>query len=52
MIIGKLYQEKLTSLLKLKYQILPDASVELGDVSKIMETFTLLQKYLYENVAA
>ncbi len=48
----ELDQEKLPSLLELKYQSLPDASVELGGVEKIRDTFILFQKYLYENVAA
>ncbi|MFA5816355.1 MAG: type I restriction-modification enzyme R subunit C-terminal domain-containing protein [Bacteroidales bacterium] len=45
--VGELDQEKLPSLLQLKYHALSDATEELGEVSRIKELFIEFQKYLY-----
>ncbi|MBK8943770.1 MAG: DEAD/DEAH box helicase family protein [Ignavibacteriae bacterium] len=50
--VDELDQEKLPSLLQLKYQSLQDAAAVLGGVEKIRDTFILFQKHLYEHVAA
>ena len=49
---GELDQEKLPSLLQLKYQSITEAVDELGGVEKIQDTFIAFQKYLYENKVA
>ena len=46
--VSELAQEKLPSLLELKYRSITDASEELGGVDKIRETFISFQKYLYQ----
>lgn len=46
--VEELDQEKLTSLLTLKYQSVPDAVDQLGGVPAIRETFVGFQQYLYE----
>lgn len=46
--VEELDQEKLTSLLVLKYQSVPDAVDQLGGVPLIKETFVGFQQYLYE----
>jgi len=43
----ELDQEKLPTLLLLKYKALPDAAKELGDIGRIRETFTGFQRWLY-----
>lgn len=45
--VGELDQEKLTSLLVLKYHSVPDAVDQLGGVPKIRDTFVGFQQYLY-----
>jgi len=45
--VNELDQEKLPSLLELKYHSLSDATTELGDVELIKNTFISFQKYLY-----
>ena len=50
--VEELDQEKLPSLLELKYQSITDAAEELGGVDKIKETFITFQKYLYARKAA
>ncbi len=50
--VEELDQEKLPSLLQLKYQSLSDAATELGSVDRIRETFILFQNHLYENTLA
>lgn len=46
--VEELDQEKLPSLLELKYSSIADASEELGDIATIKDTFINFQKYLYE----
>jgi len=46
--VGELDQEKLGDLLQLKYQSIPDAIDQLGEVPKIRDTFVGFQRYLYE----
>ena len=46
--VGELDQEKLASLLELKYQSVPDATDQLGDVPIIKDTFIGFQRYLYD----
>jgi len=46
--VEELDQEKLTSLLVLKYQSVPDAVDQLGGVPLIKDTFIGFQQYLYE----
>lgn len=46
--VEELDQEKLASLLQLKYHSVPDAVDELGDVPVIKDTFVGFQKFLYE----
>ncbi|MCK5708765.1 MAG: DEAD/DEAH box helicase family protein [Candidatus Aureabacteria bacterium] len=46
--VEELDDEKLPSLLELKYHSLPDAMGVLGTVDKIRQTFILFQKYLYK----
>ncbi|MGH4138404.1 EcoAI/FtnUII family type I restriction enzme subunit R [Clostridium sp.] len=46
--VEELEQQKLPSLLELKYHSIPDAVKELGDATKIRTTFIAFQKYLYE----
>ncbi len=50
--VEELDQEKLPSLLELKYQSITDATEALGGVAKIKETFITFQKYLYARKAA
>ena len=50
--VGELDEDKLPSLLELKYQSLTDATEELGGVDKIRDTFISFQKYLYRGKAA
>ena len=50
--VGELDQEKLPSLLELKYYSITDAVKELGGVDKIQNTFIAFQKYLYEGKVA
>jgi type I restriction enzyme R subunit len=49
--VEELDQEKLPSLLELKYQSINDATEVLGGVDRIRTTFIVFQKYLYERVA-
>lgn len=46
--VEELDQEKLPSLLSLKYHSIADAVEQLGGVERIQKTFTTFQKYLYE----
>jgi type I restriction enzyme, R subunit len=46
--VEELDQEKLASLLVLKYHSIPDAIDQLGDVPVIRDTFVGFQQYLYE----
>ena len=46
--VGELDQDKLPSLLELKYHSIPDATEALGDVASIKNTFIEFQKYLYQ----
>jgi type I restriction enzyme, R subunit len=46
--VAELDQEKLSDLLQLKYQSVPDAIDQLGEVPKIRDTFVGFQRYLYE----
>jgi type I restriction enzyme R subunit len=46
--VGELDQEKLGDLLQLKYQSVPDAVDQLGEVAAIRDTFIGFQRYLYE----
>ncbi len=50
--VEELDQEKLPTLLQLKYQAISDAAEILGGVEKIKGTFIAFQKYLYANYAA
>jgi type I restriction enzyme R subunit len=50
--VEELDQEKLPSLLELKYNALSDAADKLGGVAKIRELFIEFQKYLYDNKVA
>ena len=50
--VEELAQEKLPSLLELKYQSISDASEKLGGVEIIKETFIAFQKHLYEKKTA
>ncbi len=50
--VGELDQDKLPSLLELKYQSISDASGVLGDVKNIRATFIDFQKYLYQQRVA
>ncbi|MCJ7553560.1 MAG: DEAD/DEAH box helicase family protein [Ignavibacteriaceae bacterium] len=50
--VSELAQEKLPSLLELKYYSITDAAEQLGGVDKIKNTFISFQKYLYETKAA
>ena len=50
--VEELDQEKLPSLLELKYQSITDAEEELGGVKIIRDTFIAFQKYLYKRKAA
>ncbi|HRH71197.1 MAG TPA: DEAD/DEAH box helicase family protein [Flavobacteriales bacterium] len=45
--VEELQPEKLPVILQLKYKSLPDATKELGDVSRIRETFVGFQRWLY-----
>ena len=44
----ELDQDKLGSLLELKYRSVPDAADQLGGVPLILDTFVGFQQYLYE----
>jgi type I restriction enzyme, R subunit len=50
--VGELDQEKLASLLQLKYQSVADATDQLGGVPVIKDTFIGFQQYLYENAGS
>jgi type I restriction enzyme R subunit len=50
--VGELEQEKLPSLLELKYQSITDATEMLGGVDSIRTIFVEFQKYLYQIQAA
>ncbi|SOD78704.1 EcoAI/FtnUII family type I restriction enzme subunit R [Spirosoma fluviale] len=50
--VDELDQEKLPSLLQLKYNSLDDAKVRLGSVADIRATFIDFQKHLYQEKAA
>ncbi|MHB8125298.1 MAG: type I restriction-modification enzyme R subunit C-terminal domain-containing protein [Desulfitobacteriaceae bacterium] len=50
--VEELDQEKLPSLLELKYHSITDAVEELGGVDSIQNTFIAFQKYLYERKIA
>ena len=50
--VSELAQEKLPTLLELKYHSITDAAEELGGVDQIKNTFISFQKYLYEVKAA
>jgi type I restriction enzyme, R subunit len=50
--VEELDQEKLTSLLVLKYHSIPDAVDELGGVPVIKDTFVGFQQYLYSDTGA
>jgi len=50
--VEELDQEKLSSLLELKYHSLSDALGELGDASEIRSLFIGFQKYLYQSQAS
>jgi len=50
--VSELDQDKLPSLLELKYQSITDATEVLGDVESIKNTFIEFQKYLYQIQAA
>jgi type I restriction enzyme, R subunit len=50
--VGELDQEKLASLLQLKYQSVADATDQLGGVPVIKDTFIGFQRYLYEEPGA
>jgi type I restriction enzyme R subunit len=45
--VEELQPEKLPIILQLKYKTIPDATKELGDVSRIRETFVGFQRWLY-----
>lgn len=46
--VGELAQEKLPTLLEVKYNVLSDAAAELGGIPEIREVFVGFQKYLYQ----
>lgn len=46
--VGELAQEKLPTLLEVKYNVLSDAAAELGGIPEIREVFVGFQRYLYE----
>jgi len=48
--VNELDQEKLPSLLELKYHSLSDATTELGEIELIKNTFISFQKYLYSSM--
>ena len=50
--VGELDQEKLPSLLELKYHSFTDAIETLGEADKINQTFVEFQRYLYERKVA
>ena len=50
--VEELDEEKLPSLLELKYQSISDAAEVLGDVKNIRNTFIEFQKYLYQQRVA
>jgi len=47
--VDELDQEKLSSLLRLKYRALPDAFAELGRPDQVRKVFVGFQRYLYAN---
>jgi type I restriction enzyme R subunit len=49
--VEELDQEKLPSLLELKYHAISDAKEIFGGTEKIRNTFVDFQKYLYERAA-
>ena len=50
--IEELDQEKIPSLLELKYHSITDAVEQLGNVDQIKHTFITFQKFLYERKSA
>jgi type I restriction enzyme R subunit len=50
--VEELDQEKLPSLLELKYHSISDAETELGELEIVKDTFIAFQKYLYERKTA
>ncbi len=50
--VSELDQDKLPSLLELKYQSITDAAEALGGTETIINTFIEFQKYLYQIRAA
>ncbi|HLL96842.1 MAG TPA: hypothetical protein VK404_17845 [Spirosoma sp.] len=50
--VGELDQEKLPSLLELKYHSIPNAASQLGGVAAIRTMFIDFQQYLYSRQAA
>jgi type I restriction enzyme, R subunit len=48
--VGELDQEKLGSLIALKYHTVNEAAEQLGGVPKIRESFVGFQRHLYENL--
>lgn len=46
--VGELAQEKLPTLLEVKYNVLSDAAASLGSIPEIREVFIGFQQYLYE----
>jgi type I restriction enzyme R subunit len=47
--VDELDQEKLASLLQLKYHTVDDALLQLGSAAAIRDTFVGFQQYLYSN---
>jgi type I restriction enzyme R subunit len=46
--VGELAQEKLPTLLEVKYNVLSDAAASLGSIPEIRDVFIGFQHYLYE----
>lgn len=46
--VGELAQEKLPTLLEVKYNVLSDAAASLGSIPEIREVFVGFQRYLYD----
>jgi type I restriction enzyme R subunit len=46
--VGELAQEKLPTLLEVKYNVLSDAAASLGSIPEIRDVFIGFQRYLYE----
>jgi type I restriction enzyme, R subunit len=47
--VGELDQEKLASLLQLKYHTVDDALVQLGSAAAVRDAFVGFQQYLYSD---